>query len=475
MFYQFFQSKNNPSLSRLSAIKTTERTYDALQVSANVCNNHERIVTEPSTNDCYLLKKQTFGSRHQKNKLNILINNIQNTFKEEIEKIKEEAKLKLVDPQIHIQDILSNSKEDVELLIYKLKKILINKSKRAFCVDIIQEINHFITKLKNLDIKILVTLTLAKIAKYYNLLYYSISLAKNAKRLSDSESLLKYKLKAYSILSQCFLKLRLKQAKIYITKYLMCSWKLKLVNSEFKGYEQLGKYYYYEGNIRMAQLFHDRMLNGESLKFDSSLKRLAISKFEQGSIGKSKKDNHIIDENNLDISSDDEPFEIIFNQDSNDVKINTNKIVASYRKKNRLLNFSIRQQPLYNKTTIKKAQQEVKNANLFIRSPKQQNVNSLFTEQGNLDLQKLKSLPHSHLRLGELKTPVMLNHLSPNRCLVNYQSLELNKSPQSNRKAEEVDLLFDVGDVHKMSKILNKIITILTKIDEWLQIQNELQ
>ncbi|CAD8181033.1 unnamed protein product [Paramecium pentaurelia] len=475
MFYQFFQSKNNPSLSRLSAVRTTERTYDALQVSANVYNNHERIITEPSTNDGYLIKKQTFCSRHQKNKIYIFIHNIQNTFKEEIEKIKEESKIKLIDPQIHIQDMLSNTKEDLEFIINKLRKILINKSKRSISVDIIQEINHFIIKFKNIDIKILITLTLAKIAKYYNLLYYSISLAKNAKRLSDSESLLKYKLKAYSILSQCFLKLRLKQAKIYITKYLMCSWKLGQVNSEFKGYEQLGKYYYYEGNIKMAQLFHNRMLNGESLKFDSSLKRLAISKFEQGSIGKNKKDNHIIDENNLDISSDDEPFEIIFNQDSNDVKLNTNTIMNSQRKKNRLLNFSIRSQPLFNKTNIKKSQQEIKNANLYIRSPKQQNVNSLFTEQGNLDLQKLKNLPHSHLKLGELKTPVMLNHLSPNRCLANYQSLELNKSPQSNRKAEEVELLFDVGDIHKMSKILNKIITILTKIDEWLYMQNELQ
>lgn len=30
----------------------------------------------------------------------------------------------------------------------------------------------------------------------------------------------------------------------------------------------------------------------------------------------------MIDENNLDISSDDEPFEIIFNYDSNDDKLN---------------------------------------------------------------------------------------------------------------------------------------------------------
>ncbi|CAD8096253.1 unnamed protein product [Paramecium sonneborni] len=468
MFYQYFQSKNNPSLSRLSAIKTIEKTYDVLQISANAYHNNENIFTEPSTNDCYFFKKQTISQRLYKNKIDILINNIQNTFKEEIEKIKEEQKLKQNNPTIPIQDMLQNNREIIEYIINKLRKILINKSKRSYCIDIIQEINHQIIKFRNLDIKILISLTLAKIAKYYNLLYYSIQLAKNAKRFSDSDSLLKYKLKAYSILSQCFLKLRMKQAKIYITKYLMCSWKLGLVNSEFKGYEQLGKYYYYEGNIKMAQLFHNRMINGESLKFNSSLKRLAISKFEQGSIGKSKKDNYIIDENNLDISSDDEPFEIVFNQDSHELNLNSNNIVKSQRQKNRLLNFSIRQQPLHNRINLKKAQLEAKNANLFIRSPKQQNANSLFNEQGNLDVQKLKSLPHSHMRLGELKTPVMLNHLSPNRCLVNYQHIELNKSPQSNRKADEIEPLFDVGDLQKMTKLLTKLITILTKINEWL-------
>ena len=83
----------------------------------------------------------------------------------------------------------------------------------------------------------MVSLTLSKIAKYYNLLHYAILLAKNAKRFSDSESMLKYKIKAYQILSLCFLKLRLKQAKTYITKYLMCSWKLDKPNEELKGYD----------------------------------------------------------------------------------------------------------------------------------------------------------------------------------------------------------------------------------------------
>ncbi|TNV74397.1 hypothetical protein FGO68_gene3937 [Halteria grandinella] len=77
--------------------------------------------------------------------------------------------------------------------------------------------------------------------------------------------MLKYKIKAYAILSECFLKLRLKQAKIYITKYLMCSWKLNKPNDELKGYEQMGKFYYYEGNIEKAQFYHNKMIQGEIL------------------------------------------------------------------------------------------------------------------------------------------------------------------------------------------------------------------
>lgn len=49
----------------------------------------------------------------------------------------------------------------------------------------------------------------------------------------------------------------------------------------------MGKYYYYEGNIEMAQFFHNKMINGDTLvilfynqKPNSSLKRLAVAKFE---------------------------------------------------------------------------------------------------------------------------------------------------------------------------------------------------
>ncbi|CAD8114466.1 unnamed protein product [Paramecium sonneborni] len=479
MFYQYFLIKNNPSLSRLSVLKTTERTCDVLQTTAHTNKSskyiHEKFNTEHSTNEGYLIKKSNAFSKRNKSKINILINNIKNTYKSEIEKVKEECRIRQTNPQQQIQEMLQRNKDDIVMLVDRLRRILINKSKRSFCIEIIQEINIQISKIRNLDIKILVSLTLSKIAKYYNLLHFAILLAKNAKRFSDSESMLKYKIKAYEILSLCFLKLRLKQAKTYITKYLMCSWKLDKPNEELKGYDQMGKYYYYEGNIEMAQFFHNKMINGDTLKPNSSLKRLAVAKFEQGSVGKSKKEKQSVntEEANFNISSDDEPFDVIFAQDNDEglqkAKHNFELMTNNQKQKPSLLNYQIRKQPLFDKTNLKRAQQESKNANSFIRIPKPQQTQSLLTDRGTLDLSKIKGLSHAHIQLGELKNPVLLNHLSPNRCLVNYQHIELNKAPQSYKNVSEIEPLFDVGDIQKMSKNLSKLIAILTGVEEWLQ------
>ncbi|CAD8147043.1 unnamed protein product [Paramecium octaurelia] len=484
MFYQYFLTKNKPSLSRLSGYRTTERTCDVLQTTAHTNKSskyiHEKFNTEHSTSEGYLIKRSNPLAKQSNSKINILINNIKNTYKCEIEKLKDECRIRQTNQQLHIQDMLLRNRDDISILIDRLRRILLNKSKRSCCIEIIQEINNQISKIRNIDIKILVSLTLSKIARYYNLLHYAILLAKNAKRFSDSEPMLKYKIKAYEILSLCFLKLRLKQAKTYITKYLMCSWKLDKPNEELKGYDQMGKYYYYEGNIEMAQFYHNKMINGDTLKPNSSLKRLAVAKFEQGSIGKSKREKQSVntEEADFNISSDDEPFEVIFAQEKDEglqkAKDNFELMRHNSKKKPQLLHYQIRKQPLLDRTNLKRLQQESKNANSFIRIPRAQQTQSLLTERGTLDLSKIKGLSYAHIQLGELKNPVLLNHLSPNRCLVNYQHIELNKVPQSYKNAEDLEPLFDIGDIQKMSKNLKKLIVILTGVEEWLKAQSDL-
>lgn len=68
------------------------------------------------------------------------------------------------------------------------------------------------------------------------------------------------------------------QAKIYITKYLMCSWKQNCKNDELKAYDLLGRYYYYEGNIQSAIIYHQKMADGETVSDESNLKRLGVAK-----------------------------------------------------------------------------------------------------------------------------------------------------------------------------------------------------
>ncbi|TNV74398.1 hypothetical protein FGO68_gene3938 [Halteria grandinella] len=111
---------------------------------------------------------------------------------------------------------------------------------------------------------------------------------------------------------------------------------------------------------------------------------------------------------------------------------------------------------------------------LEIRIPKTNQTQSLLTTEGTLDLSKIKGLSRAHTQLGELKNPVLLNHLSPNRCLVNYQFIELNKASSSYKTVEGVEPIFEAGDINKIQKNLMKLIQILNVSEEWLETQADL-
>lgn len=61
------------------------------------------------------------------------------------------------------------------------------------------------------------------------------------------------------------------------------------------------------------------------------------------------------------------------------------------------------------------------------------------------------------MQIGDVKDPIMINHLSPNRCLVNYQYIELNKTPSSYLSVQNIDPLFDQRDILNMSKLFVKL------------------
>ncbi|CAD8121418.1 unnamed protein product [Paramecium sonneborni] len=365
----------------------------------------------------------------------LMISNIKLAFQEEMDKIKEEIR-KPEKQQSMITEMLQQNRVIIQHTLIQLNQLFLERKDRDQAIKIINEISNQVLKSKISDLKIFIHLKLAKIVFSYNLLYYSIILAKIVKRMSDNEHLLKYKLLAYKLLGISFYKLRNRQSKIYFTKYLMCSWKLNKKNHELKAYEYLGKYYFQEGDIDKATIFHERMVNGAILLPHSSLRVLGIRKLEQGSIGKGKKNYGLVECHEINVSSDAEGFELVFNDDDS----------------------------VQNKIAIQKMDQLVLNGQKqsLINYPIRKNLIFQHRSQHILD-NKIKTR-HLH------QLPVMLNHLSPNRQLVNYQFLELNKAVPNYKQIQNIDPYFDKKDSSSIANIIVKLSRVLEQVDIWIKL-----
>ncbi|CAD8123246.1 unnamed protein product [Paramecium sonneborni] len=365
----------------------------------------------------------------------LMISNIKLAFQEEMDKIKEEIR-KPEKQQLIITEMLQQNRVIIQNTLMQLNQLFLERKDRDQAIKIINEISNQVLKSKISDLKIFIHLKLAKIVFSYNLLYFSIILAKIVKRMSDNEHLLKYKLLAYKLLGISFFKLRNRQSKIYFTKYLMCSWKLNQKNHELKAYEYLGKYYFQEGDIVKATTFHERMVNGAILLPHSSLRVLGIRKLEQGSIGKGKKNYGLVEQHEINVSSDAEGFELVFNDDNS----------------------------VPNKVAIQKMDQLVQNGQRqsLINYPIRKNLIFQHRSQNIMD-NKIKTR-HMH------QLPVMLNHLSPNRQLVNYQFLELNKAVPNYKLTQNLDPYFEKKDSSSIANVIVKLSRVLEQVDIWIKL-----
>jgi hypothetical protein len=66
-------------------------------------------------------------------------------------------------------------------------------------------------------------------------------------------------MKAYRGLGKVLMGVKPKLSHLYLTKYLIASWKLGEQFSELEAYELIGKYYFYNGDLRQANIYHTRM------------------------------------------------------------------------------------------------------------------------------------------------------------------------------------------------------------------------
>jgi hypothetical protein len=124
---------------------------------------------------------------------------------------------------------------------------------------------------------------MAKFSKIFRNNLLAISYYKHCKRLSDNIEFFSYKKRCYKNLGVLYMSFKPKLSILYLSKYLLSAWKLDDRMGELTAYDLLGKYFFYLGDLKSAQKFHNKMILGNHET--SLIKRMGIDKLNRGSIG----------------------------------------------------------------------------------------------------------------------------------------------------------------------------------------------
>lgn len=163
----------------------------------------------------------------------------------------------------------------------------------------------------------------AKLYKIYGDYNKSLQIYNNCLQLCNKHELYKMKTKIYKRLGKLYLDLQnFKKSKSNFIKSLQMAWFVSSQKYELAIYDQLGMIAYYEGDIDKAKYYHNRMIDCELERSDSSIRLVAISKIKSKiEMRKNMEANYMVSETNW-ASSDEEEvglYEIKKKKEKNDV------------------------------------------------------------------------------------------------------------------------------------------------------------
>ncbi|CAD8090536.1 unnamed protein product [Paramecium primaurelia] len=424
-----------------SKIRQQKRSRNMLRTSDlfNVYKAPQTLVTNPEI----LLKKTRQYQISQ---------TIIKCYSDEIMVLKDQQNLDEQEIENSISKYLNEAIQSLEILIKKLQNLLQYKQNREKSEQEMKEIMQECFKQKNLCIQQRFCYIFGKMEQLFfnplsGAIYYKL-----CKRLSDNEIYYRNKMKAYRGLGECLLRVRPKLSQLYFTKYLMSAWKLNEKNHELYAYDLLGKYYFYVGQIEKAKQFHDKMIGGYCEVPDSRVRILAQSRLEQGSLSnRINREHQVVD---IDVvTSDDECYEIVLTQPQQ-IKVATISNVKYFQRK------------------IPDSKQVKEEANTNIRQKKPKYNSQLLEIGGEFDMSKLV-ISNPHLNIGAIKDRVLLSHMSPNRKLEMYQYLCLASDKNAFNNVNLLSGLYDKFEISKINKYLNKLISLLSTVQQWLMNQQK--
>ncbi|KAL4442357.1 hypothetical protein ABPG74_005698 [Tetrahymena malaccensis] len=378
--------------------------------------------------------------------------------------------------------------QQMDLMLPQIKDILKLINSISQHIKDVNQVDQHLTDINNLALQtkcgyFQVICLLFSIKIYYEYRDYIkvINLSKKAKNMAQVFGYMFEKMKIYELIGQAYNQIqRHKLSIIYQIKVLRLSWLLQNENHELKAYDQLGKCYYYLGDLEKAYYYHEKMMIGEIEK-DQSIIQLSNSKLlnreYRSNVDMSKKkklqmeNQKELTEEDECISSSDDEFEITVSFKAQ-TKGNTQILEEQEEIKNalQLTSKNRSQQSLgWNDKLIlarlkvlqiqrtKEMKSFSKNKSVTAADLQQQEVGKVKYMMEVKGQEYLQKILNKKGKSSNIQKQYRISHLTPNRTILSYHEAESQFLKQKNYSSQQ-DFIptIDSQNLKKINQILTK-------------------
>ncbi|KAL4470105.1 hypothetical protein ABPG72_008764 [Tetrahymena utriculariae] len=376
--------------------------------------------------------------------------------------------------------------QQMDAMLPQIKEILRLISSISQHMKDVNQVDQHLTDINNLALQskcgyLQVICILFSIKIYYEYRDYIkvINLSKKAKNMAQVFGYMYEKMKIYELIGQAYNQIqRHKLSIIYQIKVLRLSWLLQNENHELKAYDQLGKCYYYLGDLEKAYYYHEKMMIGEIEK-DQSIIQLSNSKLlnreYRSNINMSKKkklqmeNQKELTEEDECISSSDDEFEITVSikahtkrnsqileeqEDIKDAFSSKNRMQQSLGWNDKLVLARLKVLQIQRTKEMKSFS---KNKSITAADLQQQEVGKVKYMMDTKGQEYLQKILNKKGKSSNIQKKYRISHLTPNRTILSYHEAESQFLKQKNYSSQQ-DFIptIDSQNLKKINQILTK-------------------
>ena len=358
-------------------------------------------------------------------------------------------------------DILYSIKINIETMLESIDSAISTRKEKPVFEEYLERMTDFAQRTKNLELHIAALRTTGKIRIVYSDIYRAIQIFKLIKYLADQNRSFTHKLKAYKYLAVCYHRVKnYRMATFYNVKMLQTAWLCQSKRYELLAYDKIGVEYYYQGDVKKASFYHERMMSGKVEPKDSKLRELGITRLlnrmaEGPNATRKKKPRKMEEElNDYEIPASEDEFEL---PSPRNQRHGDGEAAGSLERKD-TFSPKRRTKDMRNKTA-QMLQNMFNDTSRSVKEKRQaksrENLASGIVDES---LSVYRNRNKKDLFEGPINTHVLLSHMSPNRLLNNFHPKDTKYIVSTYiARGTESDENFAILDLRSLEEIRRKL------------------